>query len=176
VYSRGRGHQIAAPYRGEAPCWKEARKLRSRYSSSGQRFREIRSTRSQKTPMPFLAGKGIRCRLALRFRAPRSQHRRPLAIHPPPQRTGKSPAVINGEVAHLSPLFTWAQKLRLTTHHPVKGIGHLKAPRRERSLSQAEVPRLLAACQGDLRDMAPLALGRACAPRRSWGWTGSTSI
>ena len=56
-------------------------------------------------------------------------------------------------------MFTWANKLKLTTRHPVKGIGYLKTSRRERYLSHEEVHRLLNACTGDLRDMAVLALG-----------------
>ena len=39
---------------------------------------------------------------------------------------GRSPYTINSEVAHLSHLFTWAGKLGLVSHHPVKGIGYLK--------------------------------------------------
>jgi integrase len=72
---------------------------------------------------------------------------------------GKSAATINGEVAHLSHMFTWANKLKLTTHHPVKGIGYLKTPWRERYLPREEIQQLLSARNGDIRDMVILALG-----------------
>jgi integrase len=72
---------------------------------------------------------------------------------------GKSANTINGEVALLSHMFTWANKLKLTAHHPVKGIGYLKTPRKERYLFHEEIPHLLKVCDGDLRDMAVCALG-----------------
>jgi len=40
---------------------------------------------------------------------------------------GKAAATINGEVAHLSHMFTWANKLKLTTHNPCRDISKLKA-------------------------------------------------
>jgi len=49
---------------------------------------------------------------------------------------GRSPYTINAEVAHLSHLFTWAGKLGLVGHHPVKGIGYLKVKPKERYLSR----------------------------------------
>lgn len=72
---------------------------------------------------------------------------------------GRSPYTINSEVAHLSHLFTWAGKLRLVAHHPVKGIGYLKVKPKERYLSREEICLLLDACTGDLRDLVMLSLG-----------------
>jgi integrase len=72
---------------------------------------------------------------------------------------GKAANTINTEVAHLSHMYTWANKLKLTTNHPVKGIGALKTPPRERYLSHDEVQQLLNVCTGDVHDMALLALG-----------------
>ena len=56
-------------------------------------------------------------------------------------------------------MFTWAAKLTLVHHHPVKGGGYLKTPIKECYLSHEEIDRLLETCQGDLRDMTILALG-----------------
>jgi integrase len=44
-------------------------------------------------------------------------------------------------------------------HHPVKGIGYLKVKPKERYLSLEEIPLLLKACSGDLRDLVMLSLG-----------------
>src|SRR5262249_29110024 len=59
----------------------------------------------------------------------------------------------------LSHLFTWANRLGLTSNHPVRGVGSLKANRRERYLSREEIDRLLFACDGALKAMVILALG-----------------
>jgi integrase len=72
---------------------------------------------------------------------------------------GKSGATINGELAVLSSAYTWANKLKLTTHHPCRGIGRLKANRKDRYLSQEEIQYLLTAISGDLHDTAIVALG-----------------
>jgi integrase len=72
---------------------------------------------------------------------------------------GKSAATINVEVGHLSHMFTWANKLKLTAHHPVRGVGYLKASRKDRYLTRDEIDRLLAVCRRNLRDMVILALG-----------------
>ncbi len=72
---------------------------------------------------------------------------------------GKSPYTVNGEVAHVTHMFTWAYKLKLVHHHPVKGVGYRKTPIKEWYLSHEEIDRLLETCQGDLRDMLILALG-----------------
>jgi integrase len=72
---------------------------------------------------------------------------------------GRSPYTINSEVAHLSHLFTWAGKLGLVVHHPVKGIGYLKVKPKERYLSREEIRLLLDACSGDLQDLIMLSLG-----------------
>lgn len=72
---------------------------------------------------------------------------------------GKAAATINGEIALLSHMFTWGNKLKLVAHHPVRGVGYLKAHRRERYLSHEEIQRLLHTCTGDLREMVILALG-----------------
>lgn len=72
---------------------------------------------------------------------------------------GRSPYTINSEVAHLSHLFTWAGKLGLVSHHPVRGIGYLKVKPKDRYLSLEEIRLLLDACSGDLRDLVTLSLG-----------------
>ena len=72
---------------------------------------------------------------------------------------GKAAATINGEVAHLSHMFTWANKLKLTTHNPCRDISKLKANKKDRYLSREEIDRVLAVCRGNLRDMVILALG-----------------
>ena len=72
---------------------------------------------------------------------------------------GRSVNTINCEVAHLSHLFTWALKLALVAHHPVKGVGYLKTKQKERYLSLEEIRLLLYACSGDLRDLVVLSLG-----------------
>jgi integrase len=72
---------------------------------------------------------------------------------------GKSPYTINGDLAHLSHMFTWACKLKLATHHPAKGLGRLKTPIKERYLCHEEIQQLLAATSGDLKDMIIVALG-----------------
>ena len=72
---------------------------------------------------------------------------------------GRSPYTINGEVAHLSHLFTWAGKLGLVAKHPVRGIGYLRVKPKERYLSRGEIQILLNACSGDLRDLVVLSLG-----------------
>lgn len=72
---------------------------------------------------------------------------------------GKSAATINAEIAHLAHLFTWANKLKLTTHHPAKGIRKLRANRKERYLTRDEIRTVLDKTDGDLHDMVMLALG-----------------
>lgn len=72
---------------------------------------------------------------------------------------GKAAATINGEIAVLSTMFTWANKLKLTTRHPCRGIGKLKANQKDRYLTHEEIQRVLSASTGDLRDMIILALG-----------------
>jgi len=72
---------------------------------------------------------------------------------------GKSGATINGEIALLSHMFTWGNKLKLIAHHPVRGVGYLKARRRERYLTHEEIQQLLNASTGDLQDMVILSLG-----------------
>ncbi|HEV8713298.1 MAG TPA: site-specific integrase [Candidatus Binatia bacterium] len=72
---------------------------------------------------------------------------------------GKSAATINAEVGHLSHMFTWANKLHLTTHHPCRGVTRLKANQKDRYLTREEIDRLLAVCRRDLRDMVILGLG-----------------
>jgi len=62
---------------------------------------------------------------------------------------GKAAATINGEVAHLSHLFTWANKLKLTTQHPVKGVSKLRANRRERYLTHEEIQHFLRSLRAD---------------------------
>ena len=42
---------------------------------------------------------------------------------------GKAANTINTEITHLSHIYTWAHKLRLTTNHPIKGIAALNRPR-----------------------------------------------
>jgi site-specific recombinase XerD len=71
----------------------------------------------------------------------------------------KSPYTINSELAHLSHMFTWAGKLGLVAHHPVKGVGYFKTKQKERYLSLEEIRLLLYACSGDLRDLVMLSLG-----------------
>src|SRR5262249_41352540 len=44
---------------------------------------------------------------------------------------GKAGATINAEINHLAHMFTWANKLRLTANHPVKGIARLKANQKD---------------------------------------------
>lgn len=72
---------------------------------------------------------------------------------------GKAAATINGEIALLSHMFTWGNKLKLIAQHPVRGVGYLKAHRRERYLSHEEIQQLLHACTGDMQEMAMLSLG-----------------
>src|SRR5262245_32992943 len=71
---------------------------------------------------------------------------------------GKAGNTVNSELAHLSSLFSFAHRLGLTSKNPCKGVPKLKANKRDRFLSHEEIGRLLAACEGDLRDMALLAL------------------
>lgn len=56
-------------------------------------------------------------------------------------------------------MFTWARKLKLTTHHPYHGVGKLKANKKTHHLTHEEIQCLLDACSSDLRDMVVLALG-----------------
>jgi integrase len=56
-------------------------------------------------------------------------------------------------------MFTWANKLKLVQHHPVKGIGYLKIHQKDRYLAHEEIQRLLDACEEDLRGMVILGLG-----------------
>lgn len=72
---------------------------------------------------------------------------------------GKASATINGEIALLSHMFTWGNRLKLVAHHPVRGVGYLKAHRRERYLSHEEIQQLLTACTGDMQEMVMLSLG-----------------
>jgi integrase len=72
---------------------------------------------------------------------------------------GRAAATINGEAAHLSHMFTWANRLKLVNHHPVKGIGFLKANMKDRDLTKEESQCVLAACSGDIKNMSLLALG-----------------
>jgi site-specific recombinase XerD len=65
---------------------------------------------------------------------------------------GKSPSTIKGDIAHLSHMFTWACTQKLATHHPVKGLGRLKTPIKERYLCHEEIQQLLDASSGDLKD------------------------
>jgi integrase len=72
---------------------------------------------------------------------------------------GRAAATVNAEIFHLCHIFTWANKLKLTTHHPVRGVKQLKANQKERYLSQEEIQRILSATSGDLHDMITVALG-----------------
>jgi integrase len=72
---------------------------------------------------------------------------------------GKTGATINAEINHLAHIFTWGNKLKLTTHHPVKGIARLKANQKERYLSREEISVLFSATSGDVYDMIVVALG-----------------
>ncbi len=56
-------------------------------------------------------------------------------------------------------MFTWACTQKLATHHPVKGLGRLKTPIKERYLSHEEIQQLLDASSGDLKDMIIVTLG-----------------
>jgi len=56
-------------------------------------------------------------------------------------------------------MFTWVNKLKLTTNHPCRGVAMLKANRKERYLSREEIQQLLSVADGDLHDMAMVALG-----------------
>jgi integrase len=88
--------------------------------------------------------------------------RRDLTRHTGPTRRreqGTAAATINGEVVVLSTMFTRANKLKLTTRHPVKGVGKLRVNRKERYLTHEEIHCLLAATSGDLHDMVTVALG-----------------
>lgn len=75
------------------------------------------------------------------------------------QEQGKAPATINGELALLGHMFTWAQKKKLTSRHPVRGISKFKTKPKERYLDHEEIGRLLEACTGDLHAMVTVALG-----------------
>src|SRR5262249_20876817 len=70
------------------------------------------------------------------------------------QRTeaGRQPNTVNIELICLSAMFTWAQKLKLTANHPVRGISLLKSKAKDRWLQHEEIHRLLAA-PIDLTDM-----------------------
>jgi integrase len=72
---------------------------------------------------------------------------------------GRAAATINGGIALLSHMFTWGNRLKLVAHHPVRGVGYLKAHRKDRYLSHEEIQQLLNACTGDMRAMVILALG-----------------
>jgi len=71
----------------------------------------------------------------------------------------KEKTTINREIALLSHMFTWGNKIKLVTHHPVRGVGYLKAHHWERYLSHEEIQQLLNACTGDMQEMVMLALG-----------------
>jgi integrase len=72
---------------------------------------------------------------------------------------GVAHASINIELTALSAAFTWANKLKLTTRHPCRGIGRLKGNRKGRYLTNEEIQCFLDARNGDFRDIVVLALG-----------------